>query len=154
MLSVAWQDARFTAGSRNAIAVYRAHDGATWAETRIGNTSFDNCQAPLTGSGYFLGDYQGLVTAGTAVLAIFVATTGSADNRTDVYTPRLDGATGVNGSAAHAARTMGLPMTVAEGDALRRAHSAAVSQALERRLPGWEARAAALAKGRAESRPH
>ena len=108
---MAWQDARFTAGVRDAIAVYRSRDGATWAETRVGSTSFDICQAPLTGSGVFLADYhQGLLTAGTAVL----------------------------------------PMTAAEGDALRRAHSAAVSQALERRLPGWQARAAALAKGRAD----
>ena len=132
--------------------MYRSRGGATWAETRVGNTSFDIFQAPFMGSGYFLGDYQGLVTAGTAVLAIFVATTGSADIRTDVYARRLDSVTGV--SAAHPARAMGLPMTAAEGDALRRACSAAVSLALERSPPSWEARAAALAKGRAESQTH
>ena len=49
MLWVAWQNACFTAGVRNAIAVYRAHDGATCAETRAGNTSSDTGQAPLTG---------------------------------------------------------------------------------------------------------
>ena len=124
-----------------------SRDGSTWTETRINRASFDISQAPLTDTGNYLGDHHGLVTAGIAVLPIFVATTGSADNRTDVYAPRLDGVTGVTGAnATHAARAMGPPITAAEGDAVRRAHSEAVSQALERRLPGWEARAAALAQ--------
>ena len=78
------------------------------------------------------------------MLPVFVATTGSADNRTDVFTPRLDGVTGA--SAAHAARALALPLSAAQADALRRGHNAAVTQALERRLPGWQARAAAVAQ--------
>ena len=93
-----------------------------------------------------------MVKNGTTVLRIFLSTAGSADIRTDVCARRLNGVTGV--SAAHRARAMGLPMTVSEGDALGRAHSAAVSQALDRRLPGWQASTAQLAKGRSESRPH
>ena len=206
MLWVAWQDARFTAGARNAIAVSRSsdggstwrapvavnmvpgrpafaptlavrsdglvvltrydlrnntadpatllanlwmlssRDGSTWTETRVSSTSFDIGMAPLTGMGYFLGDHHGLVTAGTAVLPVFVATTASADNRTDVFAPRLAGLTGV--SAAHAARALGVPLSAVEEDALRRDHIAAVALALalERRMPGWQARAAALAR--------
>ena len=203
-LWVAWQEARFSAGARDAIAVSRSsdggstwtapvavnkvpgtpaftptltvrsdglvalthydlrnntadpttllvdlwmltsRDGAAWTETRVSGASFDIGQAPLTGAGFFLGDYHGLVSAGTAVLPVFVATTGSADNRTDVFTPRLDGITGA--SAAHAARALARPASSAEADTLRREHNAAVAQALERRMPGWQARAAALAQ--------
>lgn len=121
-----------------------SRDGAAWTETRVSNASFDMSQAPLTGAGFFLGDYHGLVTSGSAVLPVFVATTGSADNRTDVFTPRLDGITGA--SAAHAARALALPLSAAETEVLRRNHNAAVAQALERRMPGWQARAAALAR--------
>jgi len=203
-LWVAWQDARFSAGARDAIAVSRSsdggstwsapvavnkvagtpaftptlavrsdglvllthhdlrnntadtaslladlwllssRDGSTWTETRVNSASFDISQAPLTGAGFFLRDYHGLVSAGTTVLPVFAATTGSLDNRTDIFTPRLDAVTGA--SAAHAARALALPLSAAEDDALRRAHNAAVTQALERRMPGWEARAAALAQ--------
>ena len=203
-LWVAWQEARFSAGARDAIAVSRSSDGGTtwtapvavnkvagapafmptlavrsdglvllthydprnnsvdpntlladlwllssrdgaaWTETRVSNASFDMSQAPLTGAGFFLGDYHGLVTSGSAVLPVFVATTGSADNRTDVFTPRLDGITGA--SAAHAARALALPLSAAETEVLRRNHNAALAQALERRMPGWQARAAALAR--------
>lgn len=207
-LWVAWQEARFSAGARDAIAVSRSsdggsswtapvavnkvpgtpaftptlavrsdglvvlthydlrnntadpatlladlwlltsRDGAAWAETRVSSASFDISQAPLTGAGFFLGDYHGLVTSGSAVLPVFVATTGGTDNRTDVFTPRLDGITGT--SAAHAARALALPLSAAESEALRRNHNAAVAQALERRLPGWGARAAARLQGQAD----
>ncbi len=129
-----------------------SRDGTTWTETRVSNTSFDIGQAPLTGAGLFLGDYQGLVTSGTAVVPVFATTTGSADNRTDVVTPRLDGLTGASvastSSTAHAARALSLPPSAAASDTLRRAHNAAVTQALERRMPGWQPRAAALEQRR------
>jgi hypothetical protein len=115
-----------------------SRDGSNWTETRVSSASFDLSQAPLTGAGFFLGDYQGLVSDGTTVLPVFVATTGSADNRTDVFTPRLDGV-GASGST-FAARGAGLQMTPAEDAAMRRSHNAAVTQALDRRLPGRDAR--------------
>ena len=121
-----------------------SRDGSTSTETRVNRTSFDISQAPLTGTDYFLGDHHGLVTAGTAVLPVFVANTGSSDDRTDVFTPRMEGVTGA--SAAHTAPALGVPLPAVEEDALRRNHNAAVAQAPEHRLPGWQARAAAMAR--------
>jgi hypothetical protein len=47
--------------------------------------------------GYFLGDYQGLVSLGPLFLPFFVKTTDEADKRNDVY---LNFALGVAGAAA------------------------------------------------------
>lgn len=121
-----------------------SRDGSTWTETRVSSASFDISQAPLTGAGFFLGDYHGLVSAGTTVLPVSAATTGSADNPTDVFTLRLVGI-GTTG-AAFAARGAEPLMTAGEDAALRREHSTSTRQALERRLPGWEARGAARAR--------
>jgi len=58
--------------------------GATWTESQITPTSFDDTLAPNS-RGYFLGDYQGLSNDGTSFRPYFVQT-GSADNPTDVWT--------------------------------------------------------------------
>jgi hypothetical protein len=58
--------------------------GATWTESKITPTSFDDTLAPNS-RGYFLGDYQGLSNDGTSFRPYFVQT-GSADNPTDVWT--------------------------------------------------------------------
>ncbi|MDH5266028.1 MAG: glycoside hydrolase, partial [Betaproteobacteria bacterium] len=57
--------------------------GTTWTETRLAGP-FDLATAP-NANGLFLGDYMGLAGSGTAFLSLFVRTTGSADNRNDVY---------------------------------------------------------------------
>jgi len=60
------------------------------AEKPIVTTPFDLLSAPFA-AGYFLGDYQGLATAGTSFLSFFVQATGTEtsggdpSNRTDVY---------------------------------------------------------------------
>jgi hypothetical protein len=58
--------------------------GATWQETLLGGP-FDLQNAPFA-EGYFLGDYQGLASAGGSFLPLFVAVNnGSTSNRTDVF---------------------------------------------------------------------
>ena len=67
-----------------------SHDGgATFTDTAMSST-FDIRSAPTVSeggqSGYFLGDYQGLVSAGTSFLPFFViANTGNTGNRSDVF---------------------------------------------------------------------
>jgi hypothetical protein len=60
--------------------------GATWSESRLTATSFDITTAPVAPAsrGYFLGDYEGLASAGSTFFAFFSVTTGDLSNRTDV----------------------------------------------------------------------
>jgi hypothetical protein len=63
-------------------------DGVTWTETRIAEP-FDISVAPNAG-GYFLGDYTGLVSAGTTFIAFFGKTNaGATNNRTDIFAARI-----------------------------------------------------------------
>jgi len=66
-----------------------SHDGGnSWAESHLGGP-FDIETAPDAG-GYFLGDYQGLGTAGQDFLAFFVmANSRDLANRTDVFAVRI-----------------------------------------------------------------
>ncbi|HEX3765447.1 MAG TPA: sialidase family protein [Kofleriaceae bacterium] len=57
--------------------------GGTWTEESLSGP-FDLHPALLQSS-YFLGDYQGLVAAGNAFLAFFVAASADDDDRTDVF---------------------------------------------------------------------
>ncbi len=66
-------------------------------EVRMTNTSFNYLQAPLTDSGYFLGDYFGLVAQGQSVTSAFTATNGT-PGQTDLYTR------GINLAAVTASR--------------------------------------------------
>jgi hypothetical protein len=60
-----------------------SHDGgATWQESQITPTSFDDTTAPIA-RGYFLGDYMGLANNGTAFKSVFIQTnSGNNSNRT------------------------------------------------------------------------
>ncbi len=62
-----------------------SHDGgATWSELHVSGP-FDIETAPVS-RGYFLGDYEGLATAGDNFLVFFVmANSGNIANRTDVF---------------------------------------------------------------------
>ncbi|QNN54822.1 exo-alpha-sialidase [Nocardioides mesophilus] len=65
-----------------------SHDnGATWSEQHIGGP-FDMEQAPFA-RGLFLGDYQGLDSAGQDFLAFFSVSTADPNNRADVVSVRL-----------------------------------------------------------------
>jgi len=66
-----------------------SRDRATWHETRLAG-NFDMRNAP-NASGLFVGDYQGLVGQGSAVVALYARiNNGNSSNRTDVYADRLD----------------------------------------------------------------
>ena len=73
--------------------IARSADGIAWTETRVAAT-FDLAGAPLAGGAFFLGDYMGLASAGTAFLPFFVRTTGDFANRTDVFMARIAATSG------------------------------------------------------------
>ncbi|MGH8499339.1 MAG: sialidase family protein, partial [Methylococcales bacterium] len=61
-----------------------SNDGINWSESRITET-FDYTTAPFAG-GYFVGDYQSLVSSNNIFIPFFVKTnSGDFGNRTDVF---------------------------------------------------------------------
>lgn len=196
-LWLAWQDARFSAGLRDAIAVSRSidggrswsvpaainriagavaftptlharadgligvmhydlrsntsdaatlladawlltsRDGVSWTETHV-HGPFDMAAAPDAG-GLFLGDYQGLVSAGTSFLPVLALSRTDTANRTDIFAPRLDGIAAARDSAA-AVRSARSLVPAADAARMRALHSQAVGAAMERRIPGWSDR--------------
>ena len=69
-----------------------SNGGATWAESRLTATSFDITTAPVAPAsrGYFLGDYEGLSSAGSTFYNLYVVTTGNPANRTEVMSQKVD----------------------------------------------------------------
>ncbi len=62
---------------------------SNWSETHVGGP-FDIEIAPLTSSGVFIGDYQGLEADGAGFEALFaMANTGNTSNRTDIFSATL-----------------------------------------------------------------
>src|SRR5207237_5807948 len=61
----------------------RSTDGHTWREVHVAGP-FDLATAP-NAAGLFLGDYQGLATAGSTFLTLFAQSVGEPDNRTDIF---------------------------------------------------------------------
>jgi len=58
-------------------------NAAVWSETHVAG-SFDEEQAP-DASGYFLGDYKGMVTAGNIFEPFFVAAVTRSGNPSDAF---------------------------------------------------------------------
>jgi hypothetical protein len=114
----------------------RSRDGLTWRESRV-SRAFDLAKAPVA-RGYFLGDYQGLVSLGPLFLPFYVKTTDDANNRNDVY---LNFALGVANAAAKGEASVS--RQVEQEEAALPAYSV---QGLERALPAVPAqwRAAAM----------
>jgi hypothetical protein len=88
VIGVSYYDLRSnTADPNTLLADYwlaRSVDGTTWEESRI-TEPFDLATAP-NARGYFLGDYQGLVSAKNVFIPFFVKTNGGDfSNRTDVF---------------------------------------------------------------------
>ena len=68
--------------------------GTTWTETRLADP-FDLALAPRTTAGYFLGDYQGLVSHGSVFVPFFAkANNANTANRTDIFHEAAVSATG------------------------------------------------------------
>lgn len=92
-IAVAYYDLRSDDAAVPLMVEYRLarsrDGGARWYDTRIAGP-FDLGTAPNAG-GLFLGDYQGLVAAGTRLIPLFATTTGSTtSNRTALYAAPLD----------------------------------------------------------------
>jgi hypothetical protein len=103
----------------------RSRDGLTWRESRV-SRAFDLATAPVA-RGYFLGDYQGLVSIGPLFLPFYVKTTDDTSNRNDVY---LNFALGLASAAAHGAPSVS--RQVEQEEAALPAYSV---QGLEQALP-------------------
>jgi hypothetical protein len=114
-----------------------SRDGIAWTETHV-HGPFDMAAAP-DARGLFLGDYQGLVSSGTSFMPVLALSRTDTANRTDIFTPRLDGIAAARESptAAHRART---DLPVADAPRLRALGSEAIAAAMERRVPGWRKR--------------
>lgn len=112
----------------------RSSDAVNWTEVRLTPT-FDIATAPQAG-GYFIGDYQGLAASGNVFIPVYVRTTGSTTNRTDVFAVF---ARSIASSAARAA-TVSLPSATTAlpvEEATRQRASEHLVRVMERRLPGW-----------------
>ena len=119
-----------------------SRDGVNWVETKIWSP-FDMAQAP-DARGLFLGDYQGLVSAGAGAgfLPVLALSSQDSNNRTDIYALRVT----PTASAMAAAKILARPLNAKEPKAglsdadFARARHTAIVTAMERRLPGWAQR--------------
>jgi hypothetical protein len=68
----------------DAFLAHSHNGGATWAENRLTPTSFDIEQAPVA-RGYFIGDYEGLTSAGSTFMPFFSTAVNAATNPADVF---------------------------------------------------------------------
>ena len=200
-LWAAWQDARFSGGLRDAIALSRSDDGGRnwsapvavsrepavaaftptlhvhgdgrlaishydlrsntsdpatlladlWLLTTRDGLSFSEQAlaralplhgAPLLPGGYFLGDYQGLVSAGSALLPFAALPTSDPANRTEVAALRTDppGLVALAASA-YAARAVPSrpPPGALDAAAFASARSATIQRVLQSRPGRWGA---------------
>jgi hypothetical protein len=118
----------------------RSSDAATWQEARIA-APFDLTLAPVTSSpapgGYFLGDYQGLLSIGAVFDPLFMQT-NSADpsNRTDVFLAPAVSAQGSAAKSGVAAYRAGSESAAVTPAIAQRVHENIVN-AMESRVPGW-----------------
>jgi hypothetical protein len=117
----------------------RSTDAVNWTEVRLTPT-FDLITAPVAG-GYFIGDYFGLAASGNVFIPVYVRTTGSTTNRTDVFAVF---ARSIASSAARSANSASASTTPAGtmsahavDDATRERAADHLSRVMERRIPGW-----------------
>jgi hypothetical protein len=117
----------------------RSSDGVNWSETRI-SPAFNLNTAP-DAIGYFVGDYYGLVSAGTTFITLYGKTTGTTtNNRTDIFLARIGGATAAVDAKRVLAEEAALPTYRAQplpdwqlGEEFWRAVGANTARAIERR---------------------
>jgi hypothetical protein len=116
----------------------RSTDLQTWTEVRL-TPGFDLATAPQAG-GYFLGDYFGLAASGNVFVPVYVRTTGSSANRTDVYMQfarSIATARAAATTAAAATRQATAHDALPVDAATRSRASDNLVRFMERRLPGW-----------------
>jgi hypothetical protein len=144
MIGVSFYDLRSdTASTANLPADFwlaTSFDGVNWSETRVADP-FDLSVAP-NANGYFLGDYTGLVSAGTTFIAFFGKTnSGAANNRTDIFAARI-APPGASGAVAAKQAYRAQPMPEEDpGEDFWAAVSDNTERALEaRRMRAWDQR--------------
>jgi hypothetical protein len=127
-----------------------SRDGTRFAEANAW-PAFDLATAP-NARGLFVGDYHGLVAAGTEVLPLVALSTPDPSNRTDVFLLRLTPAAApqqlfdARPASAAAAPRDGVLATRAEAEF--RARRTAFTRAwMEHRIPDWGQRAGLPASG-------
>ncbi len=111
----------------------RSTDGVNWAEVRL-TPAFDSGTAPQAAGGVFLGDYQGLAVT-DAFMPVYVRTTGSTANRTDVFAVAVRSPVPI--LLAPAARPQNLATPATLDDATNQRVSENIARVMERRIPGW-----------------
>jgi hypothetical protein len=93
MIGVTYYDFRANTADRNTLLtdywLTRSADAATWQENQISGP-FDLAIAPVSATagaaGYFLGDYQALLSSGATFIPLFAQTnSGNLSNRTDIF---------------------------------------------------------------------
>jgi hypothetical protein len=121
-IGVAYFDFRANTSDHNTLLtdywLARSANGTVWQETQIA-AAFDLAVAPTstatTPEGFFLGDYQGLVSIGTTFVPLFArASNGNPANRTDVFA-----APAVSAAAAAAAAVAPSKTAAAAPDAMQ-----------------------------------
>ncbi len=94
--------------------------GKTWQEFPL-SPSFDMRTAPVTGLGFMISDYEGLVPVGNSFFSLFVATnSGNTSNRTDVFAISSEAAGGGTENDGHV-EVNSRPLPLAEQIRLPRA---------------------------------
>jgi uncharacterized protein DUF5648 len=107
-------------------------DGATWSERHVAGP-FDFDAAPIVEGGPFVGDYQGLASAGHDIAALVVRTNADAANRTDILASVFRGIATAP-VAKYAARHAPPVVMTSEWQAKI---DASVRKTLRQRHPGW-----------------
>ena len=115
-------------------------DGTNWTDRRVTPASFNLATAPVA-RGLFLGDYMGLVSAGSNFFTLFVRTTGDLANRNDVFIAPVGVpvASAVLPMPAASAPPMAAEYAQVSAEFQQRIHENILQQ-MERRAPGWAAR--------------
>ncbi len=147
VVGVSYYDFRGNTSDRNTLFteywLARSANAVTWQENQIAGP-FDLALAPLTNApgsgGFFLGDYQGLVSFGTLFQPLFVQTNaGNLTNRTDVFAaPAVSVATGISAVVAKLASPGHAMPAFQATPELQQRVSKNIADAMERRIPGWQ----------------
>jgi len=120
----------------------RSLDGIGWTEHRV-SAPFDLATAPVA-RGYFLGDYQGLASADSVFIPVYVRTnSGDTANRTDVFAVATRSLAAPGSSAIAARATRAASVALEPGAAFRQRVHDNIVRTMEGRVPGWTARISA-----------
>jgi hypothetical protein len=119
-----------------------SRDGVTWTESAV-LAPFDMANAP-DARGLFLGDYHGLVAAGSTFVPLLGVASGGTTNRSEIVAVRMPANLSVASGSLRRAFALAAPLDEAADARLRAASHGAIVRMMERRLPGWTGRVGAL----------